>query len=639
MISNFEPAWGGTDIEICSSAEGFSNCFDKDSLKSNVDRKDSVRSFIEKNDLIYKANVPATKGKVQNLGSLGKYFGCEFMDSKKVRQEFLNLYKKEYFIGQLSSEESQTSTPVQRVSVYIGDEQLIKKENVESINSGKSKAKNVKKSVNIKKCPENSKLLQSCHSFSPVLTPDSHLKSIQSSRSIKVYKADSFNSSPDLYKSSRDHCTKPKIPNTQKKSPRKAKLDSTHSTISLFQQSFNDLSKINSPKDQFEVFPKSNFSNYLVQSPDTLFSKPCETSKSKSPTSPICIISSTSSPLNQINASKKTSQALSSISLSPKSSKILIQKFTKEFNSILPESLQDLSYLHFLKVLKGLKMITESSSSKDTEKLLAVQMWESLSQQGKLGRSKLLCNLLAIMKLKPFPNNSNSVQVDLTQQHQKYFLFYSNRISNHSAQSIKSSQSSAAYSFKPNINHKSNLLASNTSTESTRTERLYEKIPASHKTLMAKEIKQKAQEEQCTFTPNVYKLDSNPQFEGNHKATVKAQNKKLAGKGINRSQALFGLALQVQGRNVNRKKDLDSREEDEVKSVFGTDEDKDLRIGSAMRDEGNKEICECEDFNVDEIELCSAGIQCLRSGDLGKGGEVKFGDWEENKDQGESKYY
>ena len=216
--------------------------------------------------------------------------------------------------------------------------------------------------------------------------------------------------------------------------------------------------------------------------------------------------------------------------------------------------MQELSYLHFIKVLKGLKMISDSPSSKDAEKHLAVQMWESLSQQGKLARSKLLGSLIALMKFKPNSSSSNASQADLPQQHQKFNLLYTNRISSISQQSSKASQSSAAYSFKPKINQKSNLLASNTSTESARTDRLYEKIPASHKTLMAKELKQRNQEEQCTFAPKVNKFELRPKNEKSFLGQVKDQNKKFGGKGIQKSQALFGLDLQVQGKNVIRNK-------------------------------------------------------------------------------------
>lgn len=605
MISNFEPAWDNPSLDVCTNIEALSVFFDRDSQKSNNDRKDSVRSLIEKYDLLYKSPVPAKKGKVHNLGSLGKYFGCEFMDSKVVRQEFLNLYKKDDFSGQLSAEESQTSTPIQRVSVYEDEDHFVSSEKTEGLNLAKSKGKNVKKSVNIKKCPEGLRLLQSSHSFSPALIQDSHSKSIQSNGLSSLYKIGSFNSSPDPRKSSKDNCTKHSKPSPQVKSLKKSKLDSSHSTISLFQQSFNDLSNIKSAKHPIAGSTRpTTFQNYLVQSPDTKHSKPFDisNSKSKSPTNQL----HPSSPLNPSNPakSKKTCQTFSSISLSPKSTKVLIEKFTKEFNSILPESLQELSYLHFLKVLKGMKMMSEVSPSKDAEKLLAVQMWESLSQQGKLMRSTLLLNLIAIMKLRPSSSNSNHMQVDSSKQNQKYFLFYSNRISSNQMQLSKSSPSSPVYSFQPKINPNSTLLASTNSTESTRTERLYEKIHPSHKTLMAREIKQKTQEEECTFSPKINKFHLKHQIEENFSGKIKDEYKKLKYKGLNKTQALIGLALKVKSTNVKRKNDFENKEAGS-KNNFDLVEDKELNLGiNGDINEENKDSCNFEDLNVEKIEFC-----------------------------------
>ena len=421
-------------------------------------------------------------------------------------------------------------------------------------------------------------------------------------------KISSFNSSPDSCKSTKDHFKKYSKHGSEVKSPKKSKLEPSHSTVSLFQQSFNDISNIKSSKCQFTKLSKPTSKNYLVQSPDTIHSKPLEiyNLKSKSPINQPC----PSSPLNPMNPAKsqKTCQTFSSISLSPKSTKVLIDKFTKEFNSILPESIQELSYLHFIKVLKGLKMISDVSPSKDAEKQLAVQMWESLSHQGKLMRPTFLLNLIAIMKLRLNSCSSNTSQVDLSKQNKKYFLFYSNRISSNQKQLSNSSPSSPFYSFQPKINPNSILLASNTSTESARTERLYEKIPPSHKTLLARELMQKTQEEQCTFSPKINRLYLKPQSEEHLSAKIKDRYKKLNPKGLKKTKALIGLALKVKDKNVKRKNDCESIGGDENKGddIF---EGKDLSLGfndieNVKIDEEGKDACDFEDLNLDKIECC-----------------------------------
>ena len=59
MTSYFEPVWDSSSLEVCTNIETFSVFFERDSQNLNAYRKDSVRSLIEKYDLLYKSSVPS----------------------------------------------------------------------------------------------------------------------------------------------------------------------------------------------------------------------------------------------------------------------------------------------------------------------------------------------------------------------------------------------------------------------------------------------------------------------------------------------------------------------------------------------------------------------------------------------------
>jgi hypothetical protein len=536
-----------------------------------VNKKDpEEREIIEKNickfpqqfDLLYKNETFEMNKTSRDFSSLGNYFGWKPVDCKKVRKELCKNYQKDYEnyeIAVLSAEESQASTPNQC------------KKAQKNKNLGK---KLLDKGKKCKKNQEGLKILMTSQSLSPeggeLCIKEKLLKpSVVKKSSDRLI----FSNFTKNLKEFQRNCQK--IKNTSNE----ARLSDPHSTFSLFQKSFSDLSKykknqkdlvssnllLSSNSIKSEKLTESQvFSNFSPKSTKNLKNSSFFTFSPKSTFTQDEKISefSTSSPPGL--KAKKVSQNKDSLKLSPRSEKVLSEKLTREFNSLIPESSQDsptVTYTTFINILKGLHMILDSFKTRDDEKLLAVQLWESLSTDSKLEKSKLLSSILTILRLKS-QNSSKSGNF-----HKKFLLFYSNRLSFNC--NIKSPSKPSDFSFHPKINENSRMLMSSISSESSRAEKRCEKMMPSPKTLKLEAEKKKSEDQECTFRPKINNFTVHKKSEAAQSLTD--EYLKLVNKNVLRTQALFELASVVQEKRKKMQKiekiekNLDEEKESEFR--------------------------------------------------------------------------
>lgn len=252
-----------------------------------------------------------------------------------------------------------------------------------------------------------------------------------------------------------------------------------------------------------------------------------------------------------IRKSSHVQNYVKNVSMSQNSEKVLIDKFSKEFYGILEESDSEISYAHFMVILREMKFVLDGEKT-EGEKEAVVKMWKEVSNGEWVGVEELLMFLMAIMRYKPhlfYKNSPNLIAEEESDRiHKKYLLFYSNRLSViNKSNKNQSFRHTYDFSFKPVINK-------NLSDEKFGKveDRLIEKL--NQNAIKKEKLKDqylKIKENECTFQPKVASKFMKKSGKETQKATIAKEYLAIAEGNSDRNEALYSLAFVEKERKKN----------------------------------------------------------------------------------------
>lgn len=243
----------------------------------------------------------------------------------------------------------------------------------------------------------------------------------------------------------------------------------------------------------------------------------------------------------------QATQSLES-SLNPNSEKLLIERFYKDFTEIC--ELEFLNYPDFQIILRQMYFTLGLEKNKNKERELTEKLWKKASENGEsAGNERVLMTLLAIMRYQTaiFTDSEEAISPEETESiHQKFLLFYENRVSIVNKSSVnRSVHMSPEPPYKPELCENSRKIVEFVNAEDVNKRRFQKKME------MIKEIEEKDFEE-CTFRPVISKPVPSEFTKDFNEITLSANNK---------GDALYQIAQIAK----KRKEDLLEEEREKLK--------------------------------------------------------------------------
>ena len=279
----------------------------------------------------------------------------------------------------------------------------------------------------------------------------------------------------------------------------------------------------------------------------------------------------------QARRNSHTHSYIQNLCISPKSEKVLIEKFSKEFNDAVGEEALEISYAHLIEILRSMYFVLGTEKNTEAEKEAVLKLWAQLSSEVCINRDQLLMFLMAIMRYKPhmfYKNKPNLIaQEESDRIHNKYLILYENRLSVINKSNVNQSfKHTYDFSFKPEINENSKALVELSNDKSIKVEeRLNDRLNLNlTKKEKLKEKYIKIKENECTFQPKIISKFSKAKIDAKetNKETMAKEYLVIANGNADRNEALYSLAFIAKNKSLKSFDDKERLEKELIACTF-----------------------------------------------------------------------